>query len=191
MRLTCVVICMILQLAVSAGCSSSASSSVVSGVGESQRFETDSKTSNAGLTDEDITKRFTECIREHGLNVSDPEVSADGTVNLRALKEDWANNTVGKVKSGEILDECLPLLQGATFSEKESAEDQIELQDLLLEFAQCLRDDGHNVRDPIFSDDDRLSKETMFAELKGADSRVQRSINSCSERVFGAEKSDK
>ena len=191
MRLACVVINLILPVAVLAGCSSSVSSSGVPSVGESQRFDADNKTGNAELTDEDITKRFTDCVREHGLNVSDPEVNADGTVNLRAIKDDLANNTVGKVKSGEILDKCLPLLQGATFSKKESAEDQIELQDRLLEFAQCLRDYGHNVRDPIFSDDGRLSKETMFAELKGSDSRVQRSINSCSERVFGVGKSGK
>ena len=92
----------------------------------------------AGLTDEEITTNFTVCMRDHGFNIPDPELNADGSINWAPLKESIDQDPKYAAKSKEAYEDCLPLLEGATFSKKESPEDEIELQDNLLKYAKCL-----------------------------------------------------
>ncbi len=145
----------------------------------------------ADLTDEEITTRFTACFRDHGFNIPDPEINADGTVDLGALKQSIAQDPKNEARSKKAYDDCLPLLEGANFAKKGSPEDEIELQDNLLIFAKCLRDNGIDVPDPGSSDDSRGGMKSFLADLKGADSRVQKGIDECNELVFGAGKSGK
>jgi hypothetical protein len=141
-------------------------------------------------TDEEITTNFTVCLRDHGLDVPDPALNADGSVDLEALKGSIDLGPKGS-KSTKALDECLPLLAGATFSQGGKEEDDIQLQDDLLAFSQCLRDEGINVPDPDFSGDPRAGMGAVKESLKGASARVERGMNLCNEKVFGAGKSTK
>ena len=142
--------------------------------------------SAAGLTDEEITTNFTICMRDHGFNIPDPELNADGSINWAPLKESIDQDPKYAAKSKEAYEDCLPLLEGATFSKKESPEDEIELQDNLLMYAKCLRDNGIDVPDPDFSDEARKGMKPLVENLKGANSRVQQSIDLCVDLVFGA-----
>ena len=137
-------------------------------------------------TDEEITTRFAACMRDNGLDVSDPVLHSDGTVNWMALKEDIANDPNYQSKSKAALNDCLPVLEGATFSKKQSKENEVELQDRLLEFAQCLRDSGIDVPDPQVRDDTRGSMKSVLEGLRGAGSRIERIIDSCSDSIFGS-----
>jgi hypothetical protein len=145
---------------------------------------------NTDLTDEERTTQFTVCLRDHGLNIPDPELNADGSVDLGALKSSFDQGANIK-QSPKALDECLPLLEGATFSKKDSAEDEIQLQDDLLAFSQCLRNEGIDVPDPDFSGDPRAGMGAIKGILKGASPRVERGFNLCNERVFGSKTSGK
>ena len=153
---------------------------------------TSKRTANAAkLTDEEIATVFTECLRDHGFDIPDPVLHADGSVDMGRLKESMTEDPRYETKSKKAFEDCLPLLEGATFSSKASPEDEIEIQDKLLEFAQCLRDKGFDVPDPDFSGDPKASMKPMIANLKGPDSRVQESVDSCNELIFGAGKSGK
>mgnify|MGYP003385923859 FL=1 len=143
---------------------------------------------SAVRTDEDITTDFTTCMRKNGFSIPDPEVKADGTVDTVALREsviqdpkfDWQDP-----KTQEVLGECLPLLQGATFTQEDSAEEQVEFQDNLLKFAECLRADDVPVSDPDFSGGTRSAITSMFAGIDTQDAKVQASIATCREVYFG------
>ena len=52
----------------------------------------DKKTDSSELTDEEITTKFTTCIRDHEFNIPDPVLFADGTVNLGPLKDSMAQD---------------------------------------------------------------------------------------------------
>ena len=54
-----------------------------------------------------------------------------------------------------------------------------------------LIDNGIDVPDPDFSDEARKGMKPLVENLKGANSRVQQSIDLCVELVFGAGKSGK
>ena len=143
---------------------------------------------SAVRTDEDITTDFTTCMRKNGFSIPDPELNADGTVDTVALREsviqdpkfNWQDP-----KTQEILGECLPLLQGATFAQETSAEEQVEFQDNLLKFAECLRSDGVPVSDPDFSGGTRSAITSMFAGIDTQDTKIQASIATCREVYFG------
>ena len=109
-------------------------------------------------TDEEITTEFTSCMRDQGFSVADPELNADGTINIEKIRTEIRSNVVASVGNNNNTEriqgafrDCLPILQNATFAQPREEEDIIVLQDRLLEMAQCLRDDGIDVPDPDFS----------------------------------------
>lgn len=154
----------------------------------SEADTSDGNTNADEPTDEEITTNFTVCMRDHGLDVPDPELNADGSIDWEDIKQ-AINQDPKSNKSSKALEECLPLLEGATFSEKKAPEDEIELQDDLLAFAQCLRDEGIDVLDPDFSGDPRAGMADVKQALKRANAKVERGFDLCNELVFGAGKS--
>ena len=139
-------------------------------------------------TDEDITTDFTTCMRKNGFSIPDPQLNADGSVDTVALREsviqdpkfNWEDS-----KTQDALGECLPLLQGATFAQEDTAEEQVEFQDNLLKFAECLREDDVPVSDPDLSGGTRAAITSMFAGIDTQDSAIQASIATCREVYFG------
>ena len=108
----------------------------------------------SGQSDEEVATSFAECLRGEGINVPDPELDADGTVNMMAFRQSMINDPNFNFQdpgTRQTIQKCVPLLQNASFAGQRSQEDEIELQDNLLEFAQCLRETGLDVRDPDFS----------------------------------------
>jgi hypothetical protein len=99
---------------------------------------------------------FTECMRENGIEMEDPTVDEDGNVipgqptNLPEPEAGEGGQGGPGGALGEELragfEECGDLLEGSAFGFTQT--DQTELQDQLLELAQCLRDQGLDVADP-------------------------------------------
>ena len=70
------------------------------------------------LTDEQIATNFTTCLREQGFDFPDPELNADGTVNLRGIRQKLVqdpNFDFRQQKTRQAMEACVPLLEGATF----------------------------------------------------------------------------
>ena len=140
--------------------------------------------------DEEITTGFTKCMRDEGFSVPDPQLNADGTVDTVALRESVLNDPKFNwqdPKTRQILGKCLPLLQGATFAQEDTAEEQVEFQDNLLKFAECLREDGVQVSDPDFSGGTRQAIGSMFQGIDTQEPAIQVSIATCRQVYFGSQ----
>ena len=146
------------------------------------------ETNTDELTDEEITTIFITCLRDHGFDVPDPELNADGTVNFSAMRQAIANDpdfNPESEKTAKAFEECIPLLRGATFARNPSPEDEIELQDNLLKFSQCLRDNEIDASDPDFSGGPRAAFGSVLEGIDAQDDKVREVISSCSEQIFG------
>ena len=106
------------------------------------------------LTDEEQLLAFAECMRENGVDFPDPVVEADGTVTFgfrpgggfAALREIGRDPDLPAAREA-----CEGLVAGLAFGPGRGGFDMIELQDRLLEFAQCMRDNGIDIGDPDLS----------------------------------------
>ena len=142
-------------------------------------------------TDEEITTSFAECLRSEGIDVPDPELNADGTVNLAAFRQNMANDPNFNFRNPNTrrsMEKCVPILQTASFAGQRTQEDEIELQDNLLEMAECLRGAGLNVRDPDFSEGRGGAFRSMVADLDLDRDSLQLAMSECSETIFGNER---
>ena len=109
------------------------------------------------LTDEERLLAFAVCMREHGVDFPDPVVEADGTVTFGFRPGGGGG---GLQRLGEIgrdpdlpaaRDACSGMLEGLAFGPGTGGIDLIEIQDRLLEFARCMRDNGVDMADPDLS----------------------------------------
>ena len=109
------------------------------------------------ITEEERLLAFAQCMRENGVDFPDPVVEADGTVTfgfrpggggggLRRLGEIGRDPDLPAAREA-----CGGLLEGLAFGPGQGGFDLIELQDTLLEFAQCMRDNGVDMGDPDLS----------------------------------------
>ena len=175
------------------GCStSSESNSSVATINQSDKNAIESgkglKTNPEELTNEGIATNLSQCMRERGINVKDPEVYADGSVNLDSIKQSIADDPLYQSKNTKYLktmDECLPLLREASFSGEKSEYDEIEEQDKALKFTECVRELGINVPDPDFSSDNYW--EPIKSALEQGGKQVEEKTNTCSSKVWGNE----
>ncbi len=141
-------------------------------------------------TDEEITTEFTTCLRDYGFDVNDPTLNADGTVDMAGLRVSIMadpNFDINNEKTRQALQECLGLLQDATFATESTQEDQIELHDNLLEFAECIRENGIDIPDPEFSNNPRVSMNSMFENIT-ITPKIEKAMESCRDIIFGQER---
>ena len=142
-------------------------------------------------TDEEITTSFAECLRSEGIDVPDPELNADGTVNMMAFRQSLTNDpnfNFQNPRTRQSMQKCVPILQTASFAGQRTQEDEIELQDNLLEMAECLRGAGLDVGDPDFSEGRGGAFRSMVADLDLDRDSLQLAMSECSEIIFGNER---
>lgn len=118
----------------------------------SESGSADTATDAAGdLSDEDKALAFADCMRDEGIDWPDPATNADGSIDPLGgltLRDIAATGDPETIQAAA--DVCSPLLDGASFLPEDDGLDAAT-QDSLLEFAQCLRDNGLDVDDPDFS----------------------------------------
>ncbi|MEM8904854.1 MAG: hypothetical protein AAGF02_14225 [Actinomycetota bacterium] len=95
--------------------------------------------------DEALALEFADCMRAEGIDYVDPDIGADGSVDLLS---GFANvdPTEGQDEAQAAFDVCGEILDGSTLLPDGS--EAVANEDALLEFAQCLRDQGLDVEDP-------------------------------------------
>ncbi len=92
---------------------------------------------------------FAQCVRDQGFEIDDPTVNPDGSVQPPRASND--NGEPGPPEGfPEARDACSDHLDGITLGRAGDG-DQTAREDLFLEFAQCLRENGYDVPDPDFS----------------------------------------
>jgi hypothetical protein len=135
-----------------AGCGGSSSSGSGVAVIEDSASPASDADSSGGTTQagqEDFQQAaldYAECMRENGIDVPDPDFSGGGGGGLFGPNSDIDPDDPDFQAAQE---ECGDIIQGS--APQISEEQQQALEDTLLEFAQCMRENGVDVPDPDFS----------------------------------------
>jgi hypothetical protein len=96
---------------------------------------------------EEAGLRFAECMREHGIDVPDPQ---PGEAGIQIGGPDGADNPPpGDPAFQDAFEACEDELGDAGPADL-SAEERQEIEDGVLEFAQCMREHGIDIPDPEF-----------------------------------------
>ncbi len=148
------------------------------------------------LSDEDRLLEFAACMRENGVEFPDPIVEADGTISfgLRPGAGGASQSAENLQRIGRdpdlptARDACGGLLEGLAFGRGSQgfAEAQAERADRLLEFAQCMRDNGVDVGDPDtsgFGPGGGGGAARPFGDLDFDDPDVSNAMDICAEQV--------
>lgn len=98
------------------------------------------------LSAEEIALAFSACMRDEGVDFPDIGVDAEGRIELRAGFEDIETGTDAFRSANET---CQPLLADTGFGAGNRAAigEDVEIQDALVEFADCMRSEGLDVGD--------------------------------------------
>jgi hypothetical protein len=133
--------------AVASGCGSSSSTDGVAALDDASTTIGDDATPAAADTEDpqEAALEWAKCMRENGIDVPDPEVDENGRVRLGIGPEGVADEAFEKAR-----DECgTPF--GGQGPPQLTDEQRQEMQETLLEFAACMRENGVDMPDPDFS----------------------------------------
>ena len=139
--------------AVASGCASSSGDDGVAaldGVPASTTGEDDG-TQNDTETDEDPQEaalEWAECMREHGIDVPDPQIDEDGRLEVRPATGMRLDRNGDDFR--EAREACGSPFGDAGPPQLSEAERE-EMQETMLEFAKCMREHGVDMPDPDFS----------------------------------------
>ena len=97
---------------------------------------------------EDARLEFTQCLREHGVEVDDPEGGGNFKIGIGparggAVDEEGDPASDEFQAAMEACEERLPKM-----GEELTPEERAELEDAMLEFAKCMREHGVDLPDP-------------------------------------------
>ena len=111
-------------------------------------------TTDASVDPQDAAVEYARCMREHGIDMPDPEIGEGGDVRIAVRAGPGAR---GKSPNGGDADfeeaekECGPILRNALGADEgPSPEEEAEMRDRMLEFARCMREHGVDMPDPDF-----------------------------------------
>ena len=156
---TTVLTSLILVLAlVAAACSDSGDSAEIATL-ETDSANTSEDDSEAGgdpvAQSEAAMLAFTQCLRDQGIDVDDPTMDADGNMQLPPINIEMPDVVADPdelpdmSEFEDMIAPCEEHLEGvvSTFS----SADTTEIEDMLLAYAECMRDNGVDMPDPDFS----------------------------------------
>ena len=99
----------------------------------------------SSLDPEEAALAFAECMREHGVDMPDPQVGANGQVNVTIGRGE--GEPIDRATMQAAQEACQGLLEGALGEPQELTAEE---KDAMLAFAQCMRDHGIDMPDPQF-----------------------------------------
>jgi hypothetical protein len=98
---------------------------------------------------------FARCMREHGVDMPDPEVGEDGGIGI-SIGADAGSADAPAMEAAQ--EACQPALDAALQqdSRKPDPAEEARLRENALKFAQCMRDHGVDLPDPTFEGGGRV-----------------------------------
>jgi len=118
---------------------------------------------------QDAILEFAQCMRDHGIDMPDPEISSDGGVMIRGGGPGDAPEGGPGDEEWEAANEaCQPIMDEAMPEVEIDPEEQAEMQDQMVEVAQCMRERGYDMPDPQVDGNGRITVE-MGAPDGGGD----------------------
>ncbi len=142
---------LVATVAVVAAACSSGSSEPTEGVATLESTTTRASTDTAAVSpdDEQALLAFAQCMRDHGVDMEDPTVDADGNLRIRPPRG-AARDDFDREAAREAFNACADLLEGVALGPFDG--DLTDLEDTLVEYAACMRDNGYDLPDPDLSD---------------------------------------
>jgi hypothetical protein len=137
---------------------------------------------------EEAALAFTECLRDEGIDAPDPTFDADGgfQLNLRAIVGGGPGQEGGPREDVRAaMDACGEYLED--IRQGRAQPDLTQLQDDLLAFAECMRDNGIDMADPDITGSEPGAPggdRGLFGELDPNDPDVAAAMEGCQE-LFG------
>ncbi len=102
---------------------------------------------------EEAMLAFAACMRDSGIDIEDPTVDADGNVQFGGIRRTALDS--GDIDREELetaMASCQEDLEGVALGFGGRSDiDQTELQDTMVEYAACMRDNGYDMDDPDLS----------------------------------------
>jgi hypothetical protein len=139
---------------------------------------------------EEAALAFTECLRDEGLDVEDPDFDGEGGLNFsfgEGFRRGPGEGGAGAGPSEEFqaaLEVCGELLEG--LGQRFERPDITEIEDNLLAFAECMRDNGVDVADPDLSGGAGGPGGAVFFDFDVSDPSVEAALEVCqAELAFG------
>jgi hypothetical protein len=143
----------------------------------------DSSSGGSASDSEEELIDWVECMRDEGVDVPDPQVDADGNLTLGPGLGGGGGGGGGQVDPQALQDAtevCGEVPQSAFGGEQP---DQTEIEDTLLEFAQCMRENGYDMPDPDFSGEGGLT--SAFGDVDTNDPAFQEAAEACEDILAG------
>ena len=129
---------------------------------------------------------FAKCVRENGFpEYPDLTLNPDGTIGFGGLLGQLEDSGIDP-QSEEFLavvEICSDRLEGVALGLLGEGFDQAELQDTLLAFAECMRNQGISIDDPDLSDFGAAIGDGPFANLDFNDPQVRTALLICQREV--------
>ncbi len=139
-----------------ASLSTTPSADATTGTGDPTGDSTDDSTDSTEPVDpSEAPLKFAQCMREHGVDMPDPTVNADGGVMIAVGGPTEAGVNGPDPKDLEAANKaCEHFMKDAQGQfDPPSEEDQKKMQEQALAFSKCMRDHGIDMPDPTFSAD--------------------------------------
>ena len=135
----------VLAIATLAACSGAAANpSGVASLGSQSPDPSSSAEPQASMDPEEAALAFAECMREHGVDMPDPQVGSNGEMTF-SIGVGPGNADMETMQAAqEACQDLMPRAMG------EPRELTAEEKDAMLGFAQCMRDNGIDMPDPVF-----------------------------------------
>lgn len=121
-------------------------------------------TSTAPEDIEDAVLAFAQCMRDHGVDMPDPQMDGEGGV---AIAIEGKPGDEAKMEAAQAA--CEPLMENARGDMDIDPEQRAEMQAEMLEFAECMREHGIDMDDPVFSDDGRVTQRGPGPDAEGSE----------------------
>jgi hypothetical protein len=155
-HLTAILIAALALIAAACGSSSSDTASGVASLEDVAAAEEESATGDSTDTQaagdgtleaDEAALQFSQCMRDEGLDFPDIGVDAEGNPDIRDAFQN-SGTQPGSPEFREAMDTCGELLDGVSFGGRRAGlADNTELQDALIAYSDCLRDEGLDVGD--------------------------------------------
>ena len=143
---------------------------------------TTSATQDAIAGDEAKLMEFSQCMRDSGVpDFPDPIVTEDGAVDFAGGFEQFEEFDEDDMQTA--FGACADNLEGLSFAPGGANFDLTGIQDTLLEFAQCMRDNGFDMPDPDFTNFDLAGGVGPFGEIDPNAPGLQEALEAC-ESIF-------
>jgi hypothetical protein len=103
---------------------------------------------------EEAMMQLAACLRDQGLDIEDPTVDAEGNVQFgrfRVGPGDGTEPAADRATVRAAMDACEEQLEGVILGFGGRDFDPMELEDSMVEYAACMRENGYDMDDPDFS----------------------------------------